>query len=155
MPTVYEPGLAGGVRWSRYGAAMSRRSIPCVAGIVVISLTGCGGRSQDCTAVGFTSYVGVALPSTGWSVREFCVDDECQDAVTLSQGNAFRHVDDEPREYDVRLTVADPDGRSFTMNQPVGTQPYRVNGPGCDPLTANALITVSPDGAFDVGPPAG
>lgn len=114
--------------------------------------TGCG--STNCLATSIDSFVKVELPSDGWAVERFCLDDDCS---ALVGPTAVLSVDSAPTTYDLRLDLIGPNGATFEVATPAETFEYRVNGAGCEPQTANAVIVVADDGSVSVRPldPAG
>lgn len=133
------------------------RFVRAIAPLMVIaagsfSSTGCG--STNCLATSIDSFVKVDLPSDGWTVERFCLDDDC---AALVGPTAVLSVDSTPTTYDLRLDLIDPTGAAFEVATQAETFEYRVNGPDCEPQTANAVIVVADDGSVSVRPldPAG
>ena len=122
---------------------MARRvSISVMLGAVALcAFGGCAGH--ECQKMGAVSNVHIELPE-GWSVNQFCVDAACLGADVLVPNGVT--VDDKPGTHMYRFTVVAPDGSETKREGNVDTEKYRVNGPGCDPLTANATLVVAADG---------
>lgn len=92
---------------------------------------------QGCTAIGFSSFIEVDTSGTGWQVSELCLDGDCSVPPLVS---------DVPADYSYRLKLRNPDGESIVRDGVVRTESYRVNGVGCDPVTANAVLVVDSSG---------
>lgn len=118
--------------------------------MLALAVGACG--SKDCSSVGYQSGVGIQVPTRLWGVAEFCVDDRCLGADEGSQEGIIL-VGDKPAEYSFHLRVVNPDGQEIVREGTVATKPYRGNGSGCDPLTANAVVRVGEDGVVTVGSP--
>ncbi len=130
------------------------RAIAPVLVIAAGSLGSAGCGSINCLATSIDSFVKVDLPSDGWTVERFCLDDDCAELVGPT---AVLAVDSGPTTYDLRLDLIDPAGATFEVAIQAETFEYRVNGPACEPQTANAVIVVADDGSVSVRPlgPAG
>ena len=87
------------------------------------------------------SYVGVDVSESGWQLSELCLDNDCSLPPL---------VRDQPAEYAYRLTLRNADGASIQHDGIVRTKSYRVNGEGCRPVTANAVLVVDASGAVSV-----
>lgn len=74
-------------------------------------------------------------------VIEFCIEDECAEpgVVTIA-------VDDEPASYQYRVVV-ETHGERIDTAGTVATESFELNGPGCEPRTANAIVKIAPDGS--------
>lgn len=140
--------LTVGANTTRRCRSITRRT---AVGAFAIIMAGCTG-SRSCTVIGSTSHVGFALPARDWTLTEFCVDEECLAPSELHAGSLIR-VDDEPADYEYRLVAIDPSGETVRHSGEVRTKPFRVNGPGCGPLTANAVLVVRDDGSVTVRHP--
>lgn len=116
-----------------------------------IAVSGCTLGSTSCTAVGYESTVRIVGAGSG-QIAEFCVDDVCLPGSGDLVGIAVP-VSDEPAEYEYRLTFASGTGPASTIRGTVETEEYRVNGPRCDPITANATLTVNDNGDVEVSHP--
>lgn len=129
---------------------MSRRvSISVMLSAVALcTFSGCSGH--DCHEMGALSNVRIEVPE-GWSVNQFCVDAACLGAAAVVPNGVA--VDDKPGTHLYRLTVGAPDGSETKREGNVDTEKYRVNGPGCDPVTANATLVVAADGTITVEHP--
>lgn len=96
-------------------------------------------------------------PETGLSqpkVTEFCIDDSCLPRAPdgfVAAGEI--PVADEPGEHSYRIVFAGGARQPRTIEGTVATKEYIVNGPGCGPVTANATLTVHPDGGVDASHP--
>ncbi len=112
----------------------------------MVSSLGLGACSQDCNSAGFASGFSISLPSRSWGLAEFCIDEESLPPASLPNGDGFIEVGDEPAEYDFRVRLVKPDGTEVTQEGTVRTVPFRGNGKGCEPLTANAVVMVNEDG---------
>jgi len=125
----------------------------------VLLVAGLGACSsfQDCTAIGMDSAISVDVP-VGWVVNELCIDGACQTPIEPSQQSMPDEtppwqIDDDPASYSYRLSVTAPDGSSVVREGVVATEEYRVNGPGCDPVTANATLVLDDAGVVTVRHP--
>lgn len=116
---------------------------------IALALAGCGSR--DCTLVGFQSGVQMQVPSRLWGVAEFCINEQC--LRNDLDGTGFIPVGDEPATYSFRLRVVSPGGEEIVREGTVETRRYEINGSGCDPITANAVVRVGDDGEVSVGTP--
>lgn len=122
-----------------------RRAFVVVGGVLAsIAVGACG--SQDCSSVGYQSGVSITLPTRQWVLAEFCVDTLCLPPEALRGADGFIAVQDKPAEYSWRVRVVMPDGAEVAHEGTVRTTSFRGNGAGCDPLTANAVLTVKADG---------
>ena len=83
-------------------------------------------------------------PPVAWTIDEFCLGTTC--ATELDGPAAQVFVEDEPATYTYRYTVTAPDGQRYGSAGRVTTEPFRINGEGCPPLTANAAIVVAETG---------
>ena len=120
-------------------------------GVVLVLVAGCT-RSRDCTVVGYASSVGVSLPSSEWTLSEFCVDDDCLGRFQMGQRHAVL-VDDDPDDHTYRLVAVDPEGVVVRRAGVVRTESYWVNGEGCEPRTANATLVIGGDGRITIRHP--
>lgn len=106
--------------------------------------------SKDCTTAGASSEVQFVLPA-GWSFTKVCLDTDC---VTDQSGDVrIPALTDKARDYQYKYTVVDADGVSHDGRGNLVTQPFRVNGKGCGPVTANAIVTIGDDATSTVGYP--
>lgn len=119
-----------------------------------VTLAACsfGLSSKGCSDVGFMSGVGVSAPPS-IAIVDFCIDDVCNSSRNDVMPNNTIAVPDEPAEYAYRLVVARDGGEPETLVGTVTTKEYRGNGPGCDPLTANAILAVSESGEIEISYP--
>ena len=122
------------------------------ASAVALVLTACSAADspiaslasvQLCTLIGFSSFIEVDTSGTGWEVSELCLDGDCSVPPPVS---------DIPADYSYRLTLRSADGESIERNGVVRTESFRVNGTGCDPVTANAVLVVASSGAVTAKP---
>ncbi|MEM7285957.1 MAG: hypothetical protein AAF480_06360 [Actinomycetota bacterium] len=120
---------------------MVRRILAAMAPIVLAS---CGDAPRDCNAEGSASSVSVEVGPSVDIVR-LCIDDVCDPSNEV-------FVPDEPDTYGYELTVV-IDGDERIIGGEVETREFRVNGPGCDPVTANAVLRVSADRSVTVEEP--
>ena len=88
------------------------------------------------------SLVTVETSGSGWNVSEFCLDDTCS--------STLRVVGDQPADYTYRLALWNTDGDSIQRGGIVHTKSYRVNGEGCEPVTANAVLVIDASGGVTV-----
>ena len=95
--------------------------------------------------------VRVSLPDATWVVTELCVDDVCVTADVVGSQMYVPVSSDSPSSYPYRLALTTPDGRDLQFSGTVKTERYRVNGPGCEPVTANAVLKVGADGQLTAG----
>lgn len=137
----------------RYVLAGHRRFSIRVFGVAVMAVVAGACGSQDCASVGYQSGVQLQVPTRLWSIAEFCIDDQCLPSDASLDGAGFIDVKDEPARYTFRLRVVNPDGQEVVREGTVETKPYRGNGSGCDPLTANAVVRVGEDGDVTIGSP--
>ena len=79
---------------------------------------------------------------SGWNISDFCLDDVCS--------STSRVVTDQPADYSYRLALWSTDGASIQRDGVVHTKSYRVNGEGCEPVTANAVLVVGASGVVTV-----
>jgi hypothetical protein len=93
--------------------------------------------------------VRVEVPSRLWRVAEFCVDEQC--LPDAGDGEGFIPVADVPTTYSFRIRVVRADGGEIVREGAVETKPYEINGSGCDPIRANAVVRVGEDGEVSVG----
>jgi hypothetical protein len=98
---------------------------------------------QLCTLIGFSSFIEVDTSGTGWEVTELCLDGDCSVPPLVS---------DDPADYSYRLTLRNADGESIQRDGVVRTESFRVNGAGCNPVTANAVLVVDSHGAVTAKP---
>jgi len=120
----------------------------------VVLVTAVGSAcSHDCSSVGYVSGVEVQLPAGAWSLSEFCVDDHCLSDAALSANSRFVDLVDEPAEYSWRIRLVQPDGTELARQGTVTTKSVRLNGAGCSPVTANAVLVVDEAGVVTVGTP--
>ena len=108
--------------------------------------------------MGMSSVIGIEVP-VGWVVDELCIDGACQTPIDPSQPTPPDEtspppwqIDDDPDSYTYRLSTTSPDGTSTVREGVVETEEYRVNGPGCDPVTANATLILDDTGVVTVQP---
>ena len=92
---------------------------------------------RDCTQASHSSMVIVTLPDPRWQLTELCVGDTCVAPPADAVG-----VDADPAEYPYRLTVTDTKGAEIKRGGVVMTEPYYINGKGCEPRTANAALVL-------------
>jgi hypothetical protein len=121
--------------------------VPLLVGAGVTSI-GCDAR--DCSVVGFSNRVLVELPA-GWTTVGFCVGGRCADELVPPGPSVV--VGGEPAEYDFTLTAIDPTGARIVRSGSVRTEAYRVNGSGCEPVTADATLSLATDGSIAVRHP--
>lgn len=115
---------------------------------LMATTSGTSGCGMQCLTTTLSSFVEVEVPTSAWTVERFCLDDRCASDLGLTNLS----VDDEPRRYELLLDVVDPDGRVHQVRTQVEAIRYWVNGEGCDPATANAVIEVAVDGSVSVRP---
>ena len=106
--------------------------------------------------MGGTSGVVLEFP-VGWVVDEMCIDGACQTPIDPSEqvppDETLRlswQIDDDPASYAYRLSATSPDGSTVFREGVVETNEHRVNGPGCDPVTANATLVLDDTGVVTV-----
>ena len=92
-----------------------------------------------------------------WVVDEMCVDGVCQTPIDSSQWVPpdvppllSWQMDDDPASYTYLLNATQPDGSPVVREGVVETNEYRVNGPGCDPVTANATLVLDDTGGVTI-----
>ena len=61
-----------------------------------------------------------------------------------------RVVGDQPADYTDPLALWNTDGDSIQRDGIVHTKSYRVNGEGCEPVTANAVLVIDASGVVTV-----
>jgi hypothetical protein len=127
--------------------------------VVLAASLGACVTQRDCDAVGMSSTIGIEVP-VGWVVDELCIDGACQTPIDPSQPTPPDEtppppwqIDDDPDSYTYRLSTTSPDGTSIVREGVVETEEYRVNGPGCDPVTANATLLLDDTGVVTVRNP--
>jgi hypothetical protein len=118
----------------------SARIIRCA--IAAITVAGCSSDSRSCTLAVLSSGIGLVVEDTGWTVVEFCINEDCSPTSET--------VSDEPDDYVYRLSLRRPEGSIIEHDGVVETRPHRVNGEGCPPLTANAVLTVDNAGTVTI-----
>jgi hypothetical protein len=106
-----------------------------------------------------SSSIGIDVP-VGWVVDELCIDGACRKPIDPSQPTPPDEtppppwqIDDDPASYINRLSATSPDGTSIVREGVVDTEEHRVNGPGCDPVTANATLQLDDAGVVTVHNP--
>ena len=87
------------------------------------------------------SYVGVDVSGSRWQLSELCLNNDCSIPPLVS---------DQPADYAYRLTLWNADGTSIQRKGAVRTKSYRINGEGCGPVTANAVLVVDAIGTVSV-----
>lgn len=107
--------------------------------------------------MGMSSAIGIELP-VGWVVDEVCIDDACQTPIDPSQPvppdeTPPWQIDDDSASYTYRLIATSPDGASVVREGVVETEEHRVNGAGCDPVTANATLLLDDTGVVTIRHP--
>ena len=114
----------------------------------LLLLGACG--SEDCTTIGATSEVQFDAP-TGWTFAKVCLNTDC----LTDQGAqvSIPALTDKARDYQYKYTVVDADGVSHDGRGNLVTQQFRINGKGCGPVTANAIVTIGEDATSTVGYP--
>ena len=109
----------------------SARIIGCA--FAATTVAGCSGDSRACTEVGRSSFIGLNVEDPDWTVVEFCINGDCPPTSET--------VSDEPDAYAYRFSLRGPNGSTIERDGVVETRPYRINGEGCPPLTADAGST--------------
>lgn len=106
-----------------------------------------------------SSGIGIEVP-IGWIVDELCIDGACHTPMDPSRPTPPDEpppppwqIGDDPDSYTYRLSITLPDGTSIVREGVVETEEYRVNGPGCDPVTANATLLLDDTGVVTVRNP--
>ena len=124
----------------------------CIAIVMVLTVFvgGCAS-SKDCRVAFRKSVVTARTADHGPGVVELCVGDSCTRPST-PQESASVAVSDEPDSYNYRLLVSQ-NGKQKVLTGEVETEETHINGEGCPPRTANATLTVSPEGAVTVSVP--
>jgi hypothetical protein len=109
--------------------------------------------------MGSTSRIDFEFPA-GWMVDEMCINGECQNPIDPSQRVPPQEtprlswkVDDDPASYTYRLNATSPDGSPVVREGVVETEEFRANGPGCDPVTANATLLLDDTGVVTIRHP--
>lgn len=109
--------------------------------------------------MGMTSGVDFVFPA-GWMVDEMCVNGECQTPTDPSQWvppqeppRLSWQVDDDPASHSYRLNATSPDGSPVVREGFVETETFRVNGPGCGPVTANVTLLLDDTGVVTIHHP--
>lgn len=106
--------------------------------------------STDCKTAGATSEVQFVLPD-GWSFAKVCLNTNC---LTDQSGDVrIPALTDKARDYQYKYTVVDAEGVSHDGRGNLVTQQFRINGKGCGPVTANAIVTIADDASSTVGYP--
>jgi len=92
-----------------------------------------------------------------WVVDEMCIDGACQTPIDPSQqvppGGTpplSWQIDDDPASYTYQLSATSPDGSTVLREGVVETKEHRVNGPGCDPVTARATLELDDTGVVTI-----
>ena len=120
----------------------------CALATALLTVGACSAR--ECSAVGAVSQVDVRLPDRKWQLVGLCLDGHgCADA----NAPVAVLVAAKPADYTYRLTVRRADGTTLDRSGAVRTVAYRVNGAGCDPLTATATLVVGPQGDVTIDHP--
>jgi hypothetical protein len=117
---------------------------------LLVATASCG--TKGCDLIGQESGVGLQVPNSEWNIVELCVDDTCVTGRPRDPGVVVA-VDDEPGEHRYRFSVLAPSGATVQDEGRLRTEEYRVNGPGCPPVTANATIAISDSGDVSVTHP--
>ena len=106
--------------------------------------------------MGMSSGVVFEFP-VDWVLDEMCVDGSCQMPIDSSQRTPpdatpllSWQMDDDPASYTYRLSATTPDGSPVVREGVVETKEYRVNGLGCDPVTANATLVLDDTGGVTI-----
>lgn len=116
-----------------------------------VAVSACTLGSTSCTLGGYESRVRLES-SDSIQITQFCVEDVCLPGPGDLVGIAVP-VGEEPAEYEYRLAFTDDMGQARMVEGTVSTKEYRVNGPSCDPVTANATLTVRDGGEIEVSHP--
>lgn len=112
------------------------------AGALISAGSAC---TKACKQVGYSSNVQVELPGAGWSVASLCLDGACGANPVI--------VDDSPATYRYELTVASPTGEESIYKGELETKEFELNGKGCDPKTANAILRIEAGGNLEIAWP--
>lgn len=130
---------------------MSARGIALF--VVSAAVPACTFGPTDCTLLGYQSAVR-AVGAGSVEIIDFCINDVCLSShpSDFSPESAVPVADD-PAEYTYRLTFSSDTAEEMMIDGTVETEEYRANGPGCDPVTANATLTVDDNGDVEVSHP--
>jgi len=95
-----------------------------------------------------TSAIGIRLPE-GFILEQLCVADfPCKGGQSVAI-----EVDDEPATYRYEIQLRSPAAGQLTIEGEAATEEFFVNGPNCEPRTANATFVVDEAGAVTVSHP--
>ncbi len=117
-----------------------------------MAFSACTFGSQACTLAGSRSTVD-SLGLGSVEITELCVDDACRSRNPGDPLEIAVPISDEPADHAYRLTFINDDGQARTVEGTVKTEEFRANGPGCEPVTANATLTVDDNGDVEVSHP--
>lgn len=139
--TLRKPALKGIVLTMVSHLRLGRYVALCA---MVAAAASCG--SSSCSSVGYVSGVGIQVP-TGWTIAEFCVDDDCLPAELTSGTEGFIEVgEDEPRDYVFSLRATSPSGDQIKHRGAIDTKASKR----CGSPTVEAFVTVDESGQVAV-----
>lgn len=109
---------------------------------MAVTVAACsGGDSRPCSLALSSSGIGLVIEDAGWTVVEFCINDDCPPTSET--------VSDEPDDYVYRLSLRRPDGSIIERDGVIETRPSWVSGEGC-PSYDNARLTVDDAGTVTI-----
>lgn len=123
-------------------APLRKVALAPVASIAL--LAACGGE-QACSQADFISMVEARVDPAFGSLSRFCIEQVGCDGKTVA-------VSDDPSTYKYSIEIVTPEGETATIDGVLATEHYSLNGEGCPPVTANALVVVSASGIAAAGP---